>query len=215
MIEEELDLEGVSYADLDRDSSTIPAGWYHCEIAKVDLEEEAGKTPAVLFQFRVLEGTVKGQTNRLLFERLWRTEKNRDRRNKFAGRLGLVGEKDANSRPTIDWSDVQGKQCVIEVIEEEFDRNNGSKGKSSKVSYLGIYQVTDPRVSEVPKNKDALALAGITLPPPGTTTPAVGQNTTPANGTANAGKPVTNKQEPVLAGAGAGAGASGPPTIDI
>jgi hypothetical protein len=208
---EELDLEGMSEADLDR-GPNVPTGWYHCEVAKVDEEEEAGKTPATVFQLRVLDGTVKGQTNRLHFERLYRSDKMKQRRALFAKRLGLIGGSDVGTRKAIDFCDAQSKQCVIELVEEEFTRNNGSKGKASKMTFDGIYEVTDARVSEVPKNKDALTLAGIVLPPPGTT-PAAG-TTTPANGAANAGKPVTNKHEPALAGVCSGS-PQAPPTIDI
>jgi hypothetical protein len=52
-----------------------------------------------------------------------------------------------------------GRHLIVEVIEEEFEKKDGSKATRAKLSYAGFWAVDDARVASVPKDEAALKAA--------------------------------------------------------
>jgi hypothetical protein len=150
----ELDLEGLDEGNLEGRGRVAP-GKYHVEVLDVN-EDHDSRTPCLVFKLGVLAGTVEGVAGGTMYERLYLSEKARTRVALFARRLGLIGPSDFGQRKTINWADAISRQAVVEVVEEEFTKKDGTKSKSSKLAFAGIFDVNDPRVADVPKDQGAL-----------------------------------------------------------
>jgi hypothetical protein len=162
-LEIDLDLTDLTEADLEGGGGVAP-GRYHAQVTGVSQEAD-GRTPYLALKLLVLAGTVAGQTGLTHTERLYLSDKATKRLAIFARRLGLISADDFGSRTRPDWEAAVGRQVVVEVVEESYTKTDGTKGKSSKLTFAGIWPVTDERVKDVPK--DAQALAGNGPPPKG------------------------------------------------
>jgi hypothetical protein len=156
----ELDLDGFDEDALEQGGELIPAGRYHAEILSVIKEDQDRKTPCIVLKLAILAGEHPEAVGRLLYERLYVSEKTRQRINLFAVRLGLAARADAKDpdrkRPTVNWNDVVGRQVVIDVHDDEYTKKDGTKAKASRVKFAGVWSVDDPRVGDVPKDGEAL-----------------------------------------------------------
>jgi hypothetical protein len=147
----ELDLRGTTEKDIERDS--VPPGKFHVVVTNVE-EGPADQTACLVFKLEVVTGTTDA-VGAVMSERLFMTEKTKKRVALFARRLGLVGTSDFGKQVAVDWSQAIGKQAVVEVTEEEYEKKDGSKGKASRVTFSGIWETDDERVKDVPKDLKA------------------------------------------------------------
>jgi hypothetical protein len=154
-----IDLTGFS-SDADLEGARVPPGWYHLQVLDVRQDDE-GRTPCLVFKLGVLAGEHQGVT---FPERLYFSDKDGAKRRVglFARRLGLVRPEDLGKRVSIDWRRAAGRDFVAEVIEETFEKRDGSKGTTSKISFGGVYDPADERVKDVPRGKvEAVAPAPV------------------------------------------------------
>jgi hypothetical protein len=129
----------------------IPDGKYHAVVDKVE-NDQGGSSPCFKITFSILAGTVGGVAGRKMIERLFNTEKNKQRMVLFANRLGLIGQGDLG-KPSVrqSWSNAVGKQVVIEVKSRKYQKNDGTEGTSNQLAFGGIWKLDDPIVASVPR----------------------------------------------------------------
>jgi hypothetical protein len=159
-VEIELDLSTISVADLEGDGSP-PAGKYHAKIEGV--QRVSDQTSYLKVRFALLAGTDPAGVGCVFSERFYLSEKAVKRLAILGHRLQLIAGDDLGGRSTVDWSQAIGRQLIVEVVEEEFERKDGTKAKRAKLSYAGFWDVNDQRVASVPK--DAAALKQKATPP--------------------------------------------------
>ena len=158
----DIDLTGFN-TDTDLEGARVPPGRFHFQVVDVRPDDEA-RTPCMVFKLVVLAGEHQGLT---LPERLYFSEKDGAKRRVglFARRLGLVRPEDLGKRLSVDWRRAIGRDFIGEVIEETYEKRDGSTGTSSKLAFSGVYDPTDDRVKDVPRGQvEAVA------PPPATAT---------------------------------------------
>ncbi len=128
----------------------VADGRYHAVVEKV--EKDNGNNPCYKIAFKVIDGTVRGQVNKSITERLFLTEKAKPRLMLFASRLGLFGQQDYG-KPHVskNWGSVVGSHVVIEVKTRTYPKTDGTEGKSTNLSFDGIWKLDDPKVADVPK----------------------------------------------------------------
>ena len=165
--------------DLELSSGPVPDGKYHVLVESVAKESEG--TPSLKFVFSVLAGTTPGQNNRKIHERLYLTEKTMQRVYLFANRLGLINTSEFG-QPNVrkNWKETVGSQVIVEVQLREYDKRDGTKAKTSNITFGGIWKLDDESVKDVPRNSEAVAQASLLKRAPVTRTsgsPAVGTST--------------------------------------
>ena len=144
-----------SLKDLDIAGGGLPPGKY--VVFAQEVTSEQGKSPLVKFVFVVKSGQSKGKKHN---ERVFLTAAAMPRAKLFAKALDLVREEDCGkSSVRRSWADAVNKDVVIGIKEEEYVKNDGTKGKSSKMTYNGIWKTNDPLVADVVSGK---ATAGAT-----------------------------------------------------
>jgi hypothetical protein len=146
----EIDLTGFS-TDTDLEGARVPPGRYHVQVLDVRPDDEA-RTPCLVFKLVVLTGEHRGLT---LPERLYFSDKDGAKRrvSLFARRLGLVRPEDLGKRLSIDWRHAVGRDFIGEVIEESYEKRDGSTGTVSKLAFGGLYSCDDERVKDVPRGQ--------------------------------------------------------------
>lgn len=161
-----VDFDTMGYTDERELDSNLADGKYLAVLDAVE-KDLGGKSPCLKLTFGVKK---KNGTTTKLIERLFLTEKSKQRLLLFANRLGLIGNDDLG-KPSVrrSWNDALGKEVVIEVGTREFVKNDGTKGKASSLTFNGIWKTTDPAVADVlaaygpggtPKTPAAPAAAG-------------------------------------------------------
>jgi hypothetical protein len=95
---------------------------------------------------------------KIFTERFYLSDAAMKRLNILAKRAGLISDNDFGSRRTVNWAALVGKHLVVEIVEEEYEGKKG-KAKRSKVSYAGVWSLTDDRVRDVPRDQNALRVA--------------------------------------------------------
>lgn len=91
---------------------------------------------------------------------------------------GLIHPADLGQRKQIDWNELVGRQLVIGVKVERYDRKDksgqptGEKGEKSRLNGLEIWSVYDPAVADVPKDAEMLELAAAQFAKPAGNGPA-------------------------------------------
>jgi hypothetical protein len=144
-----VDLQGVREADLE--GGNILPGKYHARVGAVS-EDLDNRTPCYQIEMTILAGTEPSQVGRVHNEKLWVTDKTKARVARFAHRLGLIGTTDFGQRPEVDWERAVGREVIIELIEETYRKDGESTDrKSTKMSFAGIWELTDQRVKDVPR----------------------------------------------------------------
>lgn len=98
-------------------------------------------------------------------------EKNKKTTNRvllFGHRLGVLVKKDDDTfddAPGIHgFADRIGKaQVIIDVVHDEYTKKDGTKGKSAKLQFVGVYALNDPKVKDVVRgSSDGLASSATT-----------------------------------------------------
>lgn len=173
---EELDLGGFTdEGDLSGGRDFIRAGTYHISFTTVNLHPTNRKNEYVnakRFGFQVLAGTDPSQVGKQGEEDFTNPAASHKDGGKFclqqltrlAWKTGLVSLADLGKRVSINWADIVGRQCVVVIVEEEFTRNDGTKGKSSKFKPMGYFAVNDQEAAGIPMHLQALELAGYAAP---------------------------------------------------
>lgn len=183
----DLDGGGVDAGELNRGGGKVDQeGWYHFECIEVKPELETvnqrgqEKSPSYCFYLEVLE-SVDGQSpaGAKVYHNAYVagpggkpiSDGSRDMSLRFGLGLGILKESekgivDAHTGETKitgeTWMRGKGKQCIGKV---SFEKGEGKFKDAYKIAYGRVYQVDDPQVSKVPKNKEALALIGKTGAP--------------------------------------------------
>jgi hypothetical protein len=144
----------------------IPAGFYHARLVEAT-EDQAGMHNVDRLKFEILHGPYKGK---LIENDLFhtgndadKTEKAKIKRRSFYHRLGLLQKtgtgKDAKytlAPGKQHIRDCLGNECIIEVVAEEehwTDKKTGAPRKmmKNKLTYYGVFELTDPKVKDVPR----------------------------------------------------------------
>lgn len=203
----ELDASGYDGEGLDRGGDTVNLeGWYHFEI--VDVQKELGtlndqghpKSPSILFICQVLK-TVEKQSPRgcKLYHRAYLAGKggepikkgSLDNTFRFGVGLGLLRTVDNDGAKTVVnaktglpkipsdlWLDAKGKQFIGQVVLEK-----GTEGYKDKyvLDYNRPYPVDHPKVANIAKDAEALAMIGMSnaAPPAGSPQGQQGQPAAP------------------------------------
>lgn len=151
--------------ELTRGCGPIPDGLYHAVVHSVE-QDPSGQNPAIKLTFMVLAGTILNQTYRRLCERLFLTQKGKQRVLLFANRLGLLGKPELG-QPNVrkNWGEAVGKQVIVEVANREYQNKDGSKKMVSNLAFAGIWKLDDPKVAQVPR-ATAVALEHAATPAP-------------------------------------------------
>lgn len=142
------------------------SGRYHVAVKEVEEKEfkkENEKTGEVtyvtkfIFEFEVLAGTIPGQEGRIIPEYFTDSPKAKSRLERLALCLGLLqsGEKERD----VELADGVARQLVIEVEDNQYEKD-GKTVKGVRVAYLGFWSLGNKEVEDVPKDKEAMKLAG-------------------------------------------------------
>jgi hypothetical protein len=150
-VEFELDLTGLTEDDLESDGRCAP-GRYHIQFTDA-AHDAKSQLPCVRLKYTILAGTDPSAVGTVLEERLYFSEKAKKRAAIFAKRLGLIDASAFGKRSSLDWSGAVGQQAIVEIHEEEYDKKDGGKAKSSKITFAGIWPIDDPRTKDVPRGK--------------------------------------------------------------
>lgn len=180
-ITDDLDLGEYSPEAVEKEMETggrLPPGKYHVELIRVG---ETTATQRGIMQipltFRVLAGPCQGQTHT---ERLndFVNGTNEDAKKKsnnryllFGSRLGLVSTAGGKyAKVKAGWVDCVGADCVIEIKHEPKKINNVVVPGEfyANVTFGGVYNLTDPKVKDVPRGvPGSRPAAGATAQPAG------------------------------------------------
>lgn len=134
----------------------VPPGVYAAQLigAKNTLSKQK-ETPGYELKFVVAAGPFRGAE---VTDTLYRTENQRskDRIALFAHRLGLLArDKDGKLMPMkgkTEFLDVLDTHTVIEVIHEEYDRDDGKKGHAVRLAFCGVHDPADAKVKAALSN---------------------------------------------------------------
>src|SRR5262245_61705009 len=143
-----LDLTNLTEDDLS--GKRVPPGKYHAVITS-SADDNGSTSPARAIKLLLLTGEAKGMT---LTEKLFLTDKSKKRFALVLRRLGVIKPEDFGKRVEFDWNSLVGRQCIVEVTEEEFDKRDGTKGKTSKLAYAGVWPLDHPDVASVPRDTE-------------------------------------------------------------
>ena len=79
----------------------------------------------------------------------------------FGLKLGLITAEEIDSSDELSFSYLQGigRQVVIRLAEEEYEKN-GQKKKTVRIPFGGIYSLFDPEVKDVPMDRESLVSGG-------------------------------------------------------
>jgi len=140
------------------------SGTYHLLVTSVAENEKPGGSPGDGFtvEFVVLEGTVKDQKDKsfnFFFASPDQSKSEsgqewaRKKQTAFGIASGLIDLKKLGGKVHVDLQNAVGRQIIGSVQAEEYE------GKIYiKFAYANIYHVDDPRASNFPKDKEALAI---------------------------------------------------------
>jgi hypothetical protein len=135
-------------------------GRYHAVVTEVD-DTFTKSDRSIVAEFEILTGTVNGQNGKKIKEFLATSDKAKKRLAGFAMAVGLISPTDLGSRKSINWQDAAGRQLVIDVEEQEYEKD-GQKRMGARIEFLGFHAISSPKAADVPKDKNALAVAGLT-----------------------------------------------------
>lgn len=188
----EYELDGSAYSgdDLGGGDTVDKEGYYHFEISDVKLELDTlssqgdEKSPGVCFHMLVLETSPKqSPIGARHFHRLYvagaggkpPADGSVKSALRFGLGLGLLAEKvnDDGTSVIVDkatgstripssvWMRAKGLQCIAKI---KFEKGTGKFGDKYTIPFGRVYQVDDPSMADVPKNKEAMAMLGKTAP---------------------------------------------------
>lgn len=188
--------QGMTEKDIEGGSNRPAPGMYH---AMVETVRELPDQNYVQYDFVVLAGTTPDQEGKTISQRLYIEGKDEKgtatctkRITRFAIETGAMSRSDIGKDVDIDLSLAEGKDCIIKVIEREYDEKDketgqktGNKKKAVELDFFGIWSTDSEEVAQVPRDP---AWAR------NSSSPAKSSGSSPSNG----------KAQPVAAAAAAG-----------
>jgi hypothetical protein len=154
-------------------------GMYHFEVSDVvdETDVQAGKTPAIRFDLLVMHSVPnQSPAGSILFHRIYMrsakggppSEGSRKSAFKFGSALGLVMERNVDGKkvmvdfrsgktniPVDLWKLAKSCQFIGKI---EMEQDNPQYAPQAKLSYGDSWSLDDPKVADVPKNTDAVAM---------------------------------------------------------
>jgi hypothetical protein len=152
----DLDLTQTTADDLEGINGPPPGKWH---VVVDDVTHHSEGKAYLKLKLRVLAGTDKAGVGTVFHERFYMSEAAIKRLGILAKRAKLIGEDDYGTRASVNWSKLRGRHLIVETIEEEYETERGTKGKSCKMTYAGMWDPSDTRVASVPKDEAAIKAA--------------------------------------------------------
>lgn len=121
-----------------------------------DGKKTGNKIPFLAVEFAVLNGTIPGQEKTTLPEKFFTSEKAEIRLLRLALASGIL--QPGEERDVDFENELSGKQLIIEVDEDEYEKD-GQKKKISKLTFLGLWSVFNPEQKEVPRDQQMMQAA--------------------------------------------------------
>ncbi len=155
----ELDLSFIHSQEELEGYETLPPGTYHFLIERIEERDH----DSFYMHCKAVAGTTGAHGN--LRENITLPGPHHRDGGKFCARrlakLALATElldpsALGQSKVQVDWSGLEGRQFIAEVIEDHYARNDGSKSKSAKLNGLKIFHLKDPQVQDVPTDPTAI-----------------------------------------------------------
>lgn len=144
----ELDLTKITASDLEGEA-ILPPDMYHIVIVAAKKDDGALK-----LRYQVLASAKHPETvGSLASERFFLSDKAIKRLVILGHRLGLIDDNEFGGRKNIDWSAAQNRDLIVQVINEEYEKKDGSPGISSKWTYAGFWSPDDERAGDCPRGK--------------------------------------------------------------
>lgn len=158
-------------------------GWYHFHVAGIKpiaaepaTKETDGKLPQLRVDLQVLAGTEESEKNRYVYHYLyfqgWEDSKDHTKGTKplnkdqhegiktFAHAFGLISDADLEKKIRIPLHLLEGRQAIGRVQKDVYQGRTSFKVKFNN----DFYPIGHGKVRDVPKDPEALALLGLTLP---------------------------------------------------
>lgn len=151
----DLDAGGVQNESEFGGSQRPLPGRYHVAVKRADDSME--KSDKVVVEFEVLAGTTPGQERRTHTEWYAVTDKALPRLTRLALACGLLRP---GERKGVDFAEAEGRQLVIEIEENDYTDKDGNEKKGVRVTWMGMWSLSNPDVADVPKNAAAAKLVG-------------------------------------------------------
>ena len=164
----------------------VPPGKYHAVLHTANKVESKTKgTPGWELGFKISSGAFAGSD---IKETLYITDnpRSRDRLALFGSRLGLLSRTQEGRLVIVegkdDFRDCNDTPCIIEIHHEKYERDDGTEGKSARITFGGIFDAKDPKalkaIAEQAKNggtanKSTAANATKEKSPPAKSKPSV------------------------------------------
>lgn len=127
-------------------------GRYHVVVVRVDESFEHSEN--IIFEFRVLAGTMPGQEQCIVAGFFKPDENGLPKLTRLALALGLLRP---GEQKDVDFADAIGRQLIIGV--EEFTSKKGNKGASIANFGMDTWSLANPEVADVPRDLQMLQFA--------------------------------------------------------
>lgn len=162
-------------ADLDG-YSPLKDGTYHLVVLECD-DSFTKFHDSIMLECEVLTGTVAGQTGKKVktfFNNPSPNHKDggrfcRQRQGRLAMVLGLIDSSAFGKQVSVDFTKAAGRQLMATVKSEQ--KSDGGKSYPS-IDGMAFGTLTDPAYAEIPKDVDALRMAGVSVAQPVAAAPA-------------------------------------------
>lgn len=153
-------------ADLDG-YSPLKDGTYHMVVLECD-DSFTKFADSIMLECEVLTGTVAGQTGKKVktfFNNPSPSHKDggrfcRQRQGRLAMVLGLIDSSAFGKQVSVDFTRAAGRQLMATVKSEQ--KSDGGKSYPS-IDGMAFGALTDPAYAEIPKDADALRMAGVAV----------------------------------------------------
>lgn len=151
-------------------------------------EDGSFKSPCIRLDLEILAGTHPDQVGKTIYHRVYQakakrekdpndpngkkeitvgygplTDASREQYMRTAFQLGVMAEEElGKAKATVRWSLAPGRQCVVRVDEDTEDdyKKPGQNRTVYRINFGNFWSVTHPDVAEVPKDPEAMAMAG-------------------------------------------------------
>jgi hypothetical protein len=160
----EIDFSDINPDDFEAGGAVRP-GWYRCTVNETkDSQYAAGNVDV---EFLVTHGPFRGCK---IFDTIIepsnaadtdKAKKCVNRIGMYLTRLGLFTKEELKGRQVvIDWSQLVGRECLVEVKEDSWTKDDGEKKTKVKVTFDGVHALDGDKVPD-----DVLKKYGLTRKP--------------------------------------------------
>lgn len=188
---------GMTEKDIEGGNNRPAPGMYH---AMIETVRELPDQNYVQYDFVILAGTVADQGGKTISQRLYIEGKDEKgtamctrRITRFAVETGAMDRADIGKDVDVDLALAEGRDCIIKVIEREYDEKDketgaktGKKKKAVELDFFGIWSTDSEEVAQVPRD------------------PAWTRNSSSPAKASSRPSPSNGKAQPVAAGVPAG-----------